>query len=74
MQATVATFDPRTGTGVALTDAGRRVDITAAAFAASGLRFLRPGQRVRFDRDPQGVPYRVTLPTLDTSRPPGVQP
>ncbi|WP_189168159.1 cold-shock protein [Pilimelia anulata] len=66
MQATVASFDPATRTGVALRDDGRAVAITDAAFAASGLRLLRPGQRIRLDRDAAGAIWRVTLPTLDT--------
>lgn len=64
MQATVATFDPATGTGVALRDDGRPVAITPEAFAASGLRLLRAGQRVRLVHDAAGALRLVTLPTL----------
>ncbi|MFV0461856.1 MAG: hypothetical protein ACK5MP_01485 [Nostocoides sp.] len=46
MQASVHAFDPQTREGSALLDDGREVGFTAAVFAASGLRQLRPGQRV----------------------------
>jgi 2-phospho-L-lactate guanylyltransferase len=64
MQATVATFDERTGAGTVLLDDGSEMAFPAEAFAASGLRLLRLGQRVRLDRDPSGAVTRVTLPTL----------
>ncbi len=63
MQATVCRFDPETGSGSVLLDDGRQVDFDAAAFAAGGLRLLRPGQRVRLDRAADRV-VRVTLITL----------
>jgi 2-phospho-L-lactate guanylyltransferase len=67
MQGTVATFDERTGAGSVLLDDGAEVRFPASAFAASGLRLLRIGQRVRLDRDDAGQISRVTLPTF----PPG---
>lgn len=63
MQATVSHFDPLTGSGSVLLDDGRPLDFDAEAFAAGGLRLLRPGQRVRLDRD-AGRVVRVTLITL----------
>ena len=63
MQATVATFDPETGGGTVLTDDGRRIPFDGAAFAAGGLRLLRPGQRVRLDLTGDRV-VRVTIATL----------
>ena len=63
MQATVATFDPGTGSGTVLTDGGRRIAFDGAAFAAGGLRLLRPGQRVRMDLA-DGLVVRVTIGTL----------
>ena len=63
MQATVASFDPETGGGTVLTDDGRRVPFDAAAFAAGGLRLLRPGQRVKMDIA-GGRVVRVTIATL----------
>ena len=63
MQGTVATFDPETGGGTVLTDDGRRIKFDGAAFAAGGLRLLRPGQRVRMDVA-GGRVVRVTIVTL----------
>jgi cold shock CspA family protein len=63
VQATVATFDPETGGGTVLTDDGRRIPFDGAAFAAGGLRLLRPGQRVRLDLTGDRV-VRITIATL----------
>jgi cold shock CspA family protein len=63
VQATVASFDPATGAGTVLTDAGRRVPFDGAAFAAGGLRLLRPGQRVRLETA-DGRVVRITVATL----------
>jgi cold shock CspA family protein len=63
VQATVATFDPDTGSGTVLTDDGRRIPFDPAAFAAGGLRLLRPGQRVRMDIV-DGRIARITILTL----------
>jgi cold shock CspA family protein len=63
IQATVATFDPDTGEGTVLTDAGRPVAFDRAAFAAGGLRLLRLGQRVRLEYAGDQV-VRVTIHTL----------
>ena len=72
MQATVATFDPSTGTGTVLTDPGERLAFDADAFAAGGLRLLRPGQRVRLETAGDRI-VRVTIATL-WSRTPGHSP
>ncbi len=64
MQGTVATFDEHLHSGSLLLDDGSALDFPAAAFAASGLRLLRLGQRVRIERGPGGEVIRVTLPTL----------
>ncbi|HST65700.1 MAG TPA: hypothetical protein VLM05_10975 [Mycobacteriales bacterium] len=63
MQATVATFEAATGSGTVLTDDGHRIAFDGAAFAAGGLRLLRPGQRVRLDTDGDRV-TRITIATL----------
>ncbi|KNX37627.1 cold-shock protein [Luteipulveratus halotolerans] len=55
MQATVHTFDPDEGSGSVLMDNGRVLDFARAAFAASGLRHLRLGQRVSVEVGAQGV-------------------
>ena len=47
MQATVSGFDAATRSGWVLTDDGVKLAFSSDAFDASGLRLLRPGQRVR---------------------------
>ncbi len=46
MQATVHEFDPVSGGGSVLLDDGRRVPFDPDTFERSGLRLLRPGQRL----------------------------
>lgn len=45
-QGTVATFEPRTRSGTVLLDDGTELSFDGTAFAVSGLRMLRFGQRV----------------------------
>ena len=47
MQATVSRFDDATGGGAVLLDDGVELPFAADALTGSGLRLLRPGQRVR---------------------------
>ena len=49
MQATVSRFDATTGDGAVLLDDGRELLFPVAALAGTGLRLLRPGQRVRVE-------------------------
>jgi 2-phospho-L-lactate guanylyltransferase len=63
MQGTVSEFDTATGSGAVLLDDGTRVAFPAAAFAASGLRLLRLGQRVRLELAGTTV-ARVALVTM----------
>ncbi|HET7399235.1 MAG TPA: 2-phospho-L-lactate guanylyltransferase [Intrasporangium sp.] len=49
MQATVHRYDEGTGTGSVLRDDGSELPFDAEALAGSGLRLLRPGQRVTID-------------------------
>jgi hypothetical protein len=63
MQGTVSNFNEDTSGEVVL-DNGRRVPFDAAAFAVSGLRFLRLGQRVDLDTDPEGRVVAVRIPTM----------
>jgi hypothetical protein len=49
VQATAASFSPETFCGSVLLDDGTRLPFDAVAFAASGLRFVRPGQRLRVE-------------------------
>jgi 2-phospho-L-lactate guanylyltransferase len=64
MQGTIATYDPDTRSGTLLLDDGTEIAYPPEAFAASGLRLLRLGQRVRIDRDESGQVTRITLPTF----------
>ncbi|HVA61082.1 MAG TPA: hypothetical protein VNG13_11185 [Mycobacteriales bacterium] len=61
MQATVHSFEPG-GSGTVVTDDGRELAFGADAFARSGLRLLRPGQRVRLETSDG----RITLVTIST--------
>jgi cold shock CspA family protein len=59
-QGTVKSFDPSTGTAVLLDDRLAEHPVDQEAFAASGLRELRLGQRVRFELAQDGDQERVT--------------
>ncbi len=61
MQATVRGFDPATGSGTVFCDDGTVVAFGPGAFAASGLRLLRPGQRVTIARDGDGAITSLAL-------------
>ena len=63
-QGTVKEFDPASRSGSVLRDDGSEIGFGAAAFDAGGLRLVRPGQRVRFDRDSGGDISRITILTL----------
>ena len=63
MQGTVATFDESTRSGTVFLDDGSRVAFDGAALEGSGLRLLRPGQRVRLDGTPEAI-QRVQILTL----------
>ena len=60
-QGSVHTFDPSTGAGSVLLDSGEELAFSADAFAVSGLRLLRSGQRVSLDRDADGDVTRVYI-------------
>ena len=51
MQATVHDFDAATGSGSVLLDDGTRLPFAGPAFASSGLRLLRVGQRLTVELD-----------------------
>jgi 2-phospho-L-lactate guanylyltransferase len=60
VQATVHEFDATTGAGSVLLDDGTRLPFGGPAFEASGLRLLRPGQRLTIEvRDDEVVGLRV---------------
>jgi len=62
MQGVVTAFDPGTGTGLILrdTDLGE-LELAADALEGSIFRMLRPGQRVVFDVNDEGLATRLRL-------------
>jgi hypothetical protein len=64
MQATVRGFDPATRSGTVFLDDGTVAGFGPIAFAGSGLRLLRPGQRVVIGCDPGGAIVSLTLATF----------
>ncbi|HEY8339243.1 MAG TPA: hypothetical protein VIK95_05210 [Egibacteraceae bacterium] len=58
-QGTVKHFDLETHTGTVLLDNAEELPFDAEAFAASGLRELRLGQRVRFRVERDGDTERI---------------
>jgi 2-phospho-L-lactate guanylyltransferase len=68
LQGTVRSFDPATRSGTIFHDDGAVLAFGAAAFAASGLRLLRPGQRVAIDRAEDGIIVHLTLATFPRHR------
>ena len=53
-QGTIATFDDDTRTGSLLTDAEETVTIDAGSLEGADVRYLRIGQRVKFDVADEG--------------------
>ena len=64
MQATVHRFDVATGSGALVTDAGVLLPFDEAAFASSGLRHLRGGQRLTVSLDDTGTVVGLRLETV----------
>jgi cold shock CspA family protein len=64
MQGTVATFDSSTRSGTLLLDDGSELPFGPDAFARSGLRLLRLGQRVSIEAEPGGQVHRVLIPGI----------
>jgi cold shock CspA family protein len=71
MQATVRSFDPESGSGSVFLDDGTVAGFGPEAFAGSGLRLLRPGQRVTIGCDPGGAVTGLTLATFRLAGPAG---
>ena len=63
MQATVYRYDPDSGSGSVLTDDGAVLPFTAEALALSGLRHLRPGQRLSVELSRSDDPSRSDAPS-----------
>jgi cold shock CspA family protein len=70
VQATVRGFDRATRSGTVFCDDGTVAAFVAAAFDASGLRLLRPGQRVTIGRDAGGTVTRLALAGFPLPGPP----
>jgi cold shock CspA family protein len=68
VQATVFDFDEGDGSGTVVLDDGQRLPFSPQAFAASGLRMLRPGQRVRLELSPTRDVEWLTIATLPPCR------
>jgi hypothetical protein len=66
VQATVNRFDPATGSGDVVTDAGLVIPFDAEAFATSGLRLLRPGQRLGITVSGEGATTLVAALWLES--------
>lgn len=65
MQATVYRYDPETGGGSVLADDGEVIPFEVDAMLESGLRHVRPGQRLTVMRDGD----RITALYLGSIRP-----
>ncbi|HET6653801.1 MAG TPA: hypothetical protein VFH10_14240 [Nocardioides sp.] len=59
MQATVSRFDDNTRAGAVLLDDGVELSFDAEALRGTGLRLLRPGQRVRLEVSGAGAERRI---------------
>jgi cold shock CspA family protein len=64
MQGTVSAFDDATRDGAVLLDDGRELPFGAEALTGTGLRFLRPGQRVQLETTGEGRVARLQILTL----------
>ena len=53
-QGTIATFDDESRTGTLLTDAEDEIAIDAGSLEGAAIRYLRIGQRVKFDIADEG--------------------
>jgi cold shock CspA family protein len=64
VQATVFEFNEHDRSGTVVLDDGEQIAFGPEAFATSGLRLLRAGQRVRVDVLPNRSVARLTIVTL----------
>lgn len=68
MQATVSAFDAADQSGRVLLDDGLELAFEASALVGSGLRLLRPGQRVRIETTGTAAAARVVQLQILTLR------
>jgi hypothetical protein len=66
VQATVARFDPASASGDVVTDGGLLVPFGPEAFATSGLRHVRAGQRLTVAVDGSGTSAVVVSMRLES--------
>ncbi len=66
MQATVARFEAASATGDVVTDAGLVLPFGREAFGTSGLRHVRPGQRLTVRVEGTGEAAAVVAMRLET--------
>jgi cold shock CspA family protein len=72
VQGVVKAYDPVTGDGVVMRDTDlSEYDLAVGALAGSVFRMLRPGQRVVFELDGEGMATRLRLGSEDDMRTPG---
>jgi CspA family cold shock protein len=78
MQGVIKAYDPATGDGIVITDTDlAEYDLAADALAGSIFRMVRPGQRVLFELDGQGLATHLRLgsePDMGTPGYPDVEP
>jgi cold shock CspA family protein len=67
VQATVYRYDPDSGRGSVLTDEGAVLPFEAEALRCSGLRHLRPGQRLTVELAATGRVASLTLGTIGST-------
>ena len=74
MQATVRSYDETARSGSVFLDDGTVVPFASGSLAGSGLRLLRPGQRVRLRLGQDGTVAALTLATFPLPPDPDPQP
>ena len=67
VQATVYHYDPDTASGAVLTDQGVVLPFDFEAVRLSGLRHLRPGQRLTVQLSADGSVTQLTLGTIGST-------
>jgi 2-phospho-L-lactate guanylyltransferase len=67
VQATVYRYDPDSGSGSVVTDEGAVLPFEVAALRLSGLRHLRPGQRLTVQKADDGTITALTLGTIGST-------
>jgi hypothetical protein len=75
VQGVIKSYDPGTKEGIVVTDTDLvEVDLATDALVGSVFRLLRPGQRVVFDLDGEGLATRLRLGSEVDMGTPGFDP